>query len=136
MSGRSGRIRLPDVWAKFGSSCGVEATREQAVWQVDRDEPATIASWLKGIDEGGDTASIQLREPVNKFPDFIRYIVQRLKALCPSPGKRKIAHRPARAGHPLGTTTAQRMLTDRATRWVPGAARSGGRRMGITPIHH
>ena len=52
-------------------------------------EPATIASWLKRIDEAGDAALVQLREPVNKFPDFVRYIVQRLKTLCPSLGKRK-----------------------------------------------
>ena len=41
--------------------------------------PATIASWLKRIDDQGANALLQLREPVNKFPDFVRYIVQRLK---------------------------------------------------------
>ena len=41
--------------------------------------PATIASWMKRIDEQGPDALLQLREPVNKFPDFVRYIVQRLK---------------------------------------------------------
>jgi len=34
---------------------------------------------------------LHLREPVNKFPDFVRYIVQRLKTLSPSMGKVKIA---------------------------------------------
>ena len=37
--------------------------------------PATIASWLKRIDEEGDAGFVRLREPVNKFPDFVRYIV-------------------------------------------------------------
>ena len=78
-------------------------------------EPATIASWLKRIDEAGDAALVQLREPVNKFPDFIRYIVQRLKVLCPSLGKRKIAQVLARAGLHLGSTTVQRMVTDKKT---------------------
>jgi len=53
--------------------------------------PATIASWMKRVDEQGPEALLQLREPVNKFPDFVRYIVQRLKILCPSMGKVKIA---------------------------------------------
>jgi len=49
-------------------------------------EPATIASWLKRIDEGGSAALVQVRQPVNKFPDFVRYIIQRFKTLCPSLG--------------------------------------------------
>ncbi len=36
---------------------------------------ATIALWVKRIDERGTDALLQLREPVNKFPDFVRYIV-------------------------------------------------------------
>jgi len=76
-------------------------------------EPATVASWLKRIDEDESNALVQLREPVNRFPDFVRYIVQRLKVLCPSLGKRKIAQMLARAGLHLGTTTVQRMLKER-----------------------
>jgi len=78
--------------------------------------PATIASWLKRIDEEGDAALVQLREPLNRFPDFVRHIVQRLKALCPSLGKRKIAQFLARAGLHLGSTTVQRMIRSKATR--------------------
>ena len=36
----------------------------------------TIASWMKRLDEEGPDALVQLREPVNKFPDFVRYAVQ------------------------------------------------------------
>jgi len=36
---------------------------------------------------------LQLRKTVNKPPDFVRYITQRLKTLCPSMGKVKIADR-------------------------------------------
>ena len=52
--------------------------------------PATIASWVKRIDENGPDVLLQLREPVNQFPDFVRYIVQRLKILSPAMGKVKI----------------------------------------------
>jgi len=73
-------------------------------------EPDTIASWLRRIDEDGSSALVQLREPVNRFPDFVRYIVQRLKALCPALGKVKLAQILARAGLHLGVTTVGRML--------------------------
>jgi len=41
--------------------------------------PATIAAWVKRIDDQGANPLLQLREPVNKFPDFVRYIVQRVR---------------------------------------------------------
>ncbi len=62
----------------------------------------TIASWLGRLDEEGPDALVQMRTPVNRFPDFVRYIVQRLKALCPTMGKVKIAQTLARAGLHLG----------------------------------
>ena len=67
--------------------------------------PETIASWLQRIDEEGPKALVQLAEPVNKFPDLVRAMVQRLKALCPMLGKVKIAEILARAGLHLGVTT-------------------------------
>ena len=57
---------------------------------------ATVASWLKRIDEDGPDALVQLPSPVNKFPDFVRHVVARLKTLCPSMGKVKIAETLAR----------------------------------------
>jgi hypothetical protein len=48
--------------------------------------------------------------PVNKFPEFVRYFVQRLKVLCPTLGKARISQTLARAGLHLGTTTVSRML--------------------------
>jgi putative transposase len=71
--------------------------------------PATIASWNKRLDEEGPDALLRTREPVNKFPDFVRYVVQRLQSLCPLLGKVKIAQILARAGLHLGTTTVGRM---------------------------
>ena len=72
----------------------------------------TIASWMKRVDQKGPNALLQLREPVNKFPDFVRYIVQRLKILCPSMGKAKIAETLCRAGLHMGTTTVGRILKE------------------------
>ena len=74
--------------------------------------PATIASWVKRLDEQGPGALLQLWEPVNKFPDFVRYAVQRLKAICPGMGKVKIAQMLCRAGLHLGKTTVDRILKE------------------------
>jgi hypothetical protein len=74
--------------------------------------PATVASWSKRIDEHGPDALVQLSEPVNRFPDFVRHIVRRLKALCPSMGKARIAKTLARAGLHLAATTVGRVLNE------------------------
>ncbi len=53
---------------------------------------ATIASWRKRVDEEGPAALVQLPPPpVNKFPEFVKFVVRTLKTLCPSLGKVKIA---------------------------------------------
>ncbi len=85
-------------------------------------EPETIAAWLKRADEDGSFALVQLREPVSKFPDFVRYIVQRLKTLCPALGKVKIAQILARAGLHLCATTVGRMLKAKAPPLKPTEA--------------
>jgi putative transposase len=79
-------------------------------------KPTTIASWLKRVDVGGASALLQVRDPVNKFPGFVRYIVKKLKLLCPSMGKKRIAQVLARAGLHLGVTTVRRMLKERSQR--------------------
>ena len=79
---------------------------------------ATIASWLKRLDEEGPAALVQPREPVNKFPEFVRYAVRLLKTLCLTMGKAKIAQMLCRVGLHLGTTTVGRMLKE------PAASRS------------
>ncbi len=45
---------------------------------------------------------IQMDEPVNRFPDFVAYLVRRLKRMYPALGKVKIAQVLARAGLVLG----------------------------------
>ena len=71
---------------------------------------ATIASWMKRLDEDGPHALVQVPQPVNRFPDFVCHVVQRLKTLCPTLGKALIAKILSRAGLHLGTTTVGRML--------------------------
>ena len=61
-------------------------------------EPATIASWFRCVDEKGAESLVQISGPVNRFPDFVRHVVRRLKVLCPALGKVKIAGILARAG--------------------------------------
>jgi len=75
--------------------------------------PATIKSWLGRLEEQGPDALVQLDHPVNRFPDLIRYLVQRLKILCPSMGKKKVADALARAGLHLSATTVGRILKEK-----------------------
>ena len=77
--------------------------------------PLTIASWMGRLEEEGPDALVRLPEPVNRFPDFVSYLVKRLKILCPALGKVKTAQILARAGLHLGPTTVRRM--QRKTRW-------------------
>src|SRR5882724_1918251 len=72
--------------------------------------PLTIASWTARLDEDGADALVRLPEPVNRFPEFVGYIVRRMKVLCPSMGRVRIARVLARAGLHLGPTTVRRML--------------------------
>ena len=67
---------------------------------------------MKRIDENGPDALLQLREPVNKFPDFVRYIVQRLKILNPAMCKVKIAEGSHHASALLASTVVSRSLND------------------------
>ncbi len=74
---------------------------------------ATIRSWLRRLEEDGPNALVQAFQPVNRFSDYVRYLVQRLKVLCPLMGKKKIAEMLARAGLHLGTTIVGRILMEK-----------------------
>ena len=82
------------------------------------------------MDEEGPDSLVQMPVPVNRFPDFVAYIVKKLKVLCPAMGKVKMANFPARAGLHLGAITVARMLTSppRPTAAVPQAVRHRGLR--------
>ena len=79
------------------------------IFQVN---PLTIASWTTRLDQEGPDALVQLPEPVNRFPEFVAYLVKRLKLLCPTLGKVKITQILARAGLHLASTTVRRMLRE------------------------
>jgi transposase len=70
----------------------------------------TIRAWLRRADED---SLIQTRTPVNRFPEIVRYVVQRIKLFCPTLGKVKIADKLARAGIHIGKTTVQRILKEK-----------------------
>jgi transposase InsO family protein len=74
--------------------------------------PLTIASWTARLDEEGSDALVRLPEPVNRFPEFVGYLVKRLKVLCPAMGRVKIAQILARAGLHLAPTTVRRMMRE------------------------
>ena len=73
--------------------------------------PATVAAWMGRLDEGGPDALVQIAQPVNRFPEFVGYLVRRLNVLCPAMGRVRIARVLARAGLHLGPTTVRRMLS-------------------------
>jgi putative transposase len=56
---------------------------------------------------------VQVRTPVNRFPDFVRYTIQRLQTLSPTLGKKKLAEILARAGLHLATTTIGRIRKEK-----------------------
>ena len=72
--------------------------------------PLTVASWTQRLDDEGPNALVQVPEPVNRFPELVSFLVQRLKVLCPKMGTRRIVNVLARAGLHLGATTVRRML--------------------------
>lgn len=72
----------------------------------------TISSWMKRLDEQGADGLLRIGIPVNKFPEFVHYVVQRLKLICPRLGKKRIADMLCRAGLVLATTTVGRFLKE------------------------
>jgi hypothetical protein len=73
---------------------------------------------MSRLDEEEPRALAQTQTPVTRFPDFVRYLVQRLSVLCASMGKVKIAQVLCRAGLHLNSATVARMLAKPPT-WAP-----------------
>ena len=109
------RLSILELRAARGWLCAQTARRFMV-------EPGTIAEWPGRVDEEGESALVKTPEPVNRFPDFVRYMVRRLKVLCPSMGKKRIAQTLARAGLHLGVTTVRRMLKEKEDKKTPEAA--------------
>ncbi|MCA9123623.1 MAG: DDE-type integrase/transposase/recombinase [Planctomycetaceae bacterium] len=119
-------------WAADGINPHVrqkaEVDRLQQVFAVVNEQLRIISARMKSIPAHGRPhyksmermAILELKaargwsrtQPVNKFPDFVRYAVQRLKNVCPTMGKVKIAETLCRAGLHLGKTTVGRILKE------------------------
>ena len=63
------RMAILELQAARGWS--LEQTAQRFLVTAD-----TISSWMKCVDEDGPDTLVQLGEPVNKFPDFVQYLVQ------------------------------------------------------------
>jgi hypothetical protein len=97
--------------------------------------PLTVTSWNRRLDEEGADALVQVPVPVNRFPDFVTYVVRRLRALCPAMGTRRIATVLARAGLHLERTTVRRMLQPPPKQprpLIPGSRTAWSRRVRRT----
>jgi len=77
-----------------------------------------------------------MRQPVNRFPDFVVYLVRRLKTLRPSMGKLRIARVLARPGLHLSATTFARMLETTAARPPEPATANVTRRLHSDRLKH
>ncbi|MBI2375942.1 MAG: helix-turn-helix domain-containing protein [Deltaproteobacteria bacterium] len=73
-------------------------------------EPATISDWERSLSQQGRYDFVRPAETVNPFPAYVTHLVQRLQALCPRLGTKKVAQVLARAGLHIGVTTVRRML--------------------------
>ena len=102
------RMRILQLKAARGWSCAQAAK----AFLIDEQ---TLRSWLRRVDEQGERTLIQISERVNRFPEFVRYLVRQLKVLLPTMGKVRIAQVLARAGLHLGATTVGGILREKDT---------------------
>jgi len=58
---------------KLKAARGWSVSQTAGVFGVTQE---TIISWLMRVDEKGVRALVQLREPVNRFPDFVGHLVR------------------------------------------------------------
>jgi transposase InsO family protein len=70
---------------------------------------ATIANWMRVVDDKGPDALVKPRKPINRLPAFVTAVVQQLSGLAPRVGKRQLATIVARAGIAISASTVGRM---------------------------
>jgi putative transposase len=71
---------------------------------------ATIQNWFRRMRDGDPF--ISMPDKVTRYPLYLRYIVQQLKAMCPLLGKDKIADCLARTGLHLSASTVGRIINE------------------------
>ena len=113
---------------KLQAACGWSLTQAGTRLLI---ATATVASWARRLDEQGQRAVVQLPEPVNKLPEFARYIVRQMQVFCPTLGKLKIAQVLCRAGLQLSSTTVRRILNEKPRRPPRTPAAKGPVKRGI-----
>jgi hypothetical protein len=120
------RLAILELRAARGWSQAQTAARMQIT-------PATVVAWTGRLDEEGPAALVQMPVPVKRFPEFVAYIVRKLKVLCPSMGKVRIANFLARAGLHLGSRIALRRPVRSGARKARPACRVGRDLPGRSP---
>src|SRR5437867_157709 len=54
--------------------------------------PLTVSSWTTRLDEEGPNALVRIPEPVNRFPEFVGYLVGVSRSSAPRWGRRACEH--------------------------------------------
>ena len=124
--------RLAILWhsARYGLS--VSATARAFVLSAQ-----TIINWNRDVGSGRANL-VQAKSPVNKLPDLVREIAQRLKGVWPRWGTRRIAGILARLGMKASRSTVQRALREPRPRPATGARvlpRRAGELLAKRPNH-
>jgi putative transposase len=70
----------------------------------------TLSGWMKRIDEDGENALVRIPVPMNKYPEFLKHLTQRLKLLSPTLGRKKIVEYFLRSGFNLSASSVRRYL--------------------------
>lgn len=70
----------------------------------------TMQLWMQRLDEHGERELVQTNGPVNRYPEFVRQLVRRIKCLFPSIGHERLAQILARAGLRLSASTVGRIV--------------------------
>lgn len=99
---------------------------------------ATIAIWMRRLDEGGEGALVAIPEPVNRYPEFVGEIVRRMRSSFPALGKVRIADMLARASlHLAPATTTFRGASSRGSSFAasptPSRSASSSRSLAEAP---
>lgn len=72
----------------------------------------TLHGWRRRLADEGANALLAIGEPVNRFPDYLRHAIRRIKVLCPFLGKQKIAELLSEAGLHIARSTVGRILKE------------------------
>jgi transposase InsO family protein len=72
--------------------------------------PSTVTGWLRRLERDGEDALVRVPVPVNRFPDYVGYLVREIALVFPALGRRKISEFLARGSLHLSASTVRRAL--------------------------